>query len=148
MTHTVGSSGPESEATVTVCSESETRSSRVSPRLQTQPTRYRVTLPPCETDGSSGHSNPQASINQITKAISGSVGMSSRPTPLPWPQTPRSPRAPSAQLPRTSGNHSNLKISANTPEPQTPPPSAWSHCSRLQLAAQQRTINLRSRLQS
>ena len=56
--------------------------------------------------------------------------------------------APSAQLPRISGNYRHLNISANTPEPRTPPPSAWSHCSPLQLSAQQRTINLRSRLQS
>ncbi len=88
--------------TVTVCPESETRSSQVSPSLQPQTTRYRVTLPPCETDGSSGHSNPQASINQITKAISGSVGMSSRPTPLPWPANSAvAPRTIGAQLPRT-----------------------------------------------
>ena len=62
--------------TVTVCPESETRSSRVSSRLQPQTTRYRVTLPPCETDGSSGHSNPPASKTRITIVISGSVGMS------------------------------------------------------------------------
>jgi hypothetical protein len=93
----------------------------VPPRLPAQPTRCRVTLPPCETDGSSGRSNPQASKNQITVPNSGSWGpFATQPTTLEL-QTPLPHRASSAPPPRIPGNHGNLNISANPPEPRKPP---------------------------
>ena len=93
----------------------------VPPRLPAQPTRCRVTLPPCETDGSSGRSNPQASKNQITVPNSGSWGpFATQPTTLAA-NSAAAPRIVGAPPPRIPGNHGNLNISANPPEPRKPP---------------------------
>jgi hypothetical protein len=51
-------------------------------------------------------------------------------------------------LPRGTGNHSKLHISASSPKLQNPPPPAWSCCSQLPLSGQQSPGKLHRRTQS
>ena len=120
-------------------------SSRVA-QITSQPTRYRVTLPPCETDGVRSQQTPKK--NQISKLNSSRAGkaISTQATAVPAVAA-TALRARCAAAARF-GNPSKLNISANPPKFRKLPPPAWSCRSQLQLSGRQPSGKSHQRPQS